>query len=413
MLFLAVRHILVRKMQSLVTLLGIFIGTVAFIVISSFFQASQNSMIASMVSGDPHIRIQAREREIVKDDVERILFPDMQYVNWKRTPSGSRASAAIENPHGWIEKLKKDPNVIATTPVYSATALVSYNKTTYSISVTGMRPSEQVKVTNIEDNMIAGSLLDLNKGTGRIVIGKELAAILAKQVGDTITMTSTAGTQTPFKIVGIFSTGNKFSDRGNAYALLEDAQKLGRAAGKVSQISVKVKNFREAASMADHWKTTAFDKVQSWDQLNENLMSMFTTQDITRYTVTGVILMVAGFGIYNILNMVVMQKRKDIAILRSMGYEQRDITTLFLFQGIALGITGGLLGCLVGYLISVGVGDISMGGPRSMTFRLEFDIETYFKALLISNGVALAASFFPARSASKMSPIEIIRAGAE
>lgn len=409
MLFLALQHILSRKKQSFVTLMGIFIGTVAYIVISSFFQASQNSMITSMVSGDPHIRIQAREREIQKDEVQNILFPGDNHVSWKRTPSGSRASAAIENPQGWFDKLAHHPEVLASTPVYNAPALVVSNKTTYSVNVIGMRPSEQVKVTNIESNMIAGSLLDLEKGTGRIVIGKDLAGLTAKQIGDNILFLSPLGIKTPFKIVGIFSTGSRFSDRGTAYAVIEDAQKLARAAGRISQISVKVKDFQRAAEISDEWKQTSSDKVQSWDQINENLLSLFRSQDITRYTVTGVIMLVAGFGIYNILNMVVIQKRREIAILRSMGFEYKDIIQLFLLQGVVLGAVGGFVGCLVGYLIGLAVGDVSMGGPRSMVFHLEFDFLTYSKALIISNSVAVAASFFPASAAAKMTPIEIIR----
>tara|TARA_B110001454_G_C12723270_1_gene436151 strand:- start:30240 stop:31481 length:1242 start_codon:yes stop_codon:yes gene_type:complete len=409
MIFLALKHILSRKKQSIVTLLGIFMGTVAYIIISTFFQASQNSMIASMVSGDPHIRIQAREREIDPQEIKDVLLPEFETVIWKRTPSGIRASAAIENSRGWLDFLNINPNVVAASRVYSTTALVTYNKTTYSISITGVDPQEQVKVTNIEENMVEGSLLDLNKGTARIVIGQELATTLAKQIGDNIVLTSTKGSQVPYKIVGLFSTGNKFSDRGSAYMQLSDAQKLGGANGKISQVFVKVADFRQAADIASSWQVISEDRVRSWDQINENLLSMFRTQDVTRYTITGIIMLVAGFSIYNILGIVVTQKRKDIAILRSMGYEANDITTLFLYQGLILGLVGGLLGCAIGYIISISIGEISMGGPRSTVFRLEFSWNIYLIGILISNVVALLASYFPARSASKLSPIEIIR----
>lgn len=413
MIFLAIRHLLARKRQSIVTLLGIFIGTTAFIVISGFFQGIQDLITDALVSGDAHIKIQARERSIDREEVEHFLFPEYTHFHWIRVPAGRRASAAIDNPNGWFERFPSEPDVTAATSVYNTTALVNSNQTVYSLSITGMRPSEQVKVTNIESKMVEGSLLDLEKGTGMIVIGKELADELAKQVGDVITLTNTSSERQPFKIVGIFSTGNKFGDRSAAYVRLQDAQKLAHAAGKVSQISVKVANFREASAVANNWKATSFDKVESWDQSNENLLSMFRSQDITRYTVTGIIMLVAGFGIYNILNMVVNQKRKDIAILRSMGYEARDIVRLFLFQGLILGVTGGLLGCLVGWMICVGIGDIHMGGPSAGSFRIGFDFVTNLKALAISNGSALLASILPARAASKLSPIEIIRSGAE
>ncbi|MBL7543741.1 MAG: ABC transporter permease [Bdellovibrionaceae bacterium] len=409
MIFLALKHILSRKKQSLVTLLGIFIGTMSYIVISSFFQASQDSMIASMVSGDPHIRIQAREREIDSKEIEDVLYPMFDAVIWKRTPSGVRASAAIENSRGWMDFLATEPSVVAATRVHSTTALINYNKVTYSVNVTGADPREQVKITNIEENMVSGSVLDLNKGTARVVIGQELANLLAKQVGDNLVLTSVKGSHVPFKIVGIFSTGNKFSDRSSAYTQLYDAQKLGGDSGKISQIYVKVSDFRQASALASDWQINSQDRVRSWDQINENLLSMFKTQDVTRYTITGIIMLVAGFSIYNILGIVVTQKRKDIAILRSMGYEPGDITLLFLYQGLILGLFGGLLGCAVGYLISIGIGEVSMGGPRSTVFHLDFSWDVYLIGILISNVVAILASYFPARSASKLSPIEIIR----
>lgn len=413
MIFLAIQHLLARKKQSLVTLLGIFIGTIAFIVISGFFTGFQNFMTDNLVSGDAHIKIQARERLIVKDEVEKFLFPEYHQFIWRRVPAGRRSAATIENIQGWYERLQSIPEVLAYTPVYTTSASIASNGTTYTLSITGMYPSNQVKVTNIESKMTKGSLLNLEKGTGGIVVGQEFASDLAKEVGDVITLTTTDGRQLPFKIMGIFDTGDKRNDLQAAYMTLSDSQKVANAQGRISQISVKVAHFREASTLADNWAATSYDKVQSWDEINAGFLSMFRSQDIMKYLVTGVIVLVAGFGIYNILNMVVNQKRRDIAILRSMGYEARDIIRLFLLQGIALGLAGGLLGCVTGYIICRLLGDIKMGGPQSGTFTIPFDTLTYLKALAISNGAALLASFLPARAASKLTPIEIIRGGAE
>lgn len=414
MLFLATKHLLARKKQSLVTLLGIFIGTLAFIMISGFFSAQQNYMTEMMVSSDAHIKIQARERLIVKEEVQKLLFPEYSAFQWRRAPAGRRAAATIENPPGWYELFKNYPEVIAATSVYTSNGIISNNGTNYSLSITGSRPSEQVKITNIASKIIKGDYLNLEKGTGGIVIGAELASDLAKELNDVITLTTTDGRQLPFKIVAIFKTGERRAELGSAYTSLADAQKIGNVSGKISQISVKVKDFRSASVLADKWKADSYDSVQSWDQLNSQLLQMFSTQDLTRYVVTGVIMLVAAFGIYNILNMVVNQKRKDIAILRSMGYESPDIIRLFLLQGVFLGLSGGLLGCLVSYILGVWIGDIHMGGPFSgATMRIEFNFTSYMQALLISNGAAILASYLPSRGASKLTPIEIIRAGAE
>lgn len=413
MIFLAIKHLMARKRQSLVTLLGIFIGTLAYIVISGFFTGFQNSMTDSLVSGDGHIKIQALERMIVKEEIEKQLFPDYQNFLWRRIPSGKRAAPAIENTQGWYDRLSASDEVVAFTPVYNTGASLASNGTTYNLSITGMRPRQQVKVTNIESKMVAGSLLDLEKGSGSIVIGKDLSDELAKVIGDVLLLTSAEGKLFPFKIQGIYSTGNKRSDLMNVYMTITDAQKVGNAFGKVSQISVKTTNFRKASDLAERWSSSSLDNVQSWDQLNSGFLSIFQTQDLLKSMITGVIMLVAAFGIYNILNMVVNQKRRDIAILRSMGYESKDVIRLFLTQGVALGIAGGLLGCLIGFFVCTALGTMKMGGPQAGTFSIPFDLGTYLQALLISNGVALLASYLPARAASKLTPIEIIRGGAE
>lgn len=413
MIFLALKHLLARKKQSVVTLLGILIGTTAFIVISSFFLGFQEYLTDTLVSGDAHIKVQAREREIKQDDIEKVLFPEEHHFLWRRKPAGRRSAPNVDNPLGWYERFASQPGFIAATPIFTTTALINDNQITYPLNLTGMRPASMVKVTNIETKMISGSILDLGLGTARIVIGSELADSLAKQVGDMILLTSNDGKQHPFKVVGIFSTGNQYADRTTAYTNLSDAQNLGNAAGRISQISIKISDFRQAADLASSWKRTSYDKVQSWDQSNENLLSIFKTQDIMRFATSGIIILVAAFGIYNILNMVVNQKRKDIAILRSMGYEARDIINLFLLQGITLGVIGGLLGCVIGYFIGRAIGNIDIRPPgargASGGFEITFRLSVYLLGLLISNSAALAASFFPAYSASKLTPIEIIR----
>lgn len=420
MMFLALKHLVTRRKQTLVTLLGIIIGTTAFIVISSFFEGFQSYLIDNLISGDAHIKVEARERQINRDEVEKILFPEYSYFHWTRIPAGRRAAAYIENPPGWYERFKTNPHFVAATSSYSTNALINYNQTAYSVMVNGIKPSDQIKVTNIETKMIDGSILDLEKGTGRIVIGSELAMTLAKQVGDSVVLTTHEGKLFPFKIVGIFYTGNKRSDLSTTYTKITDSQILGNAPGRISEISVRLDDFKQAAMIASNWKKTSFDKVESWDQANSNLINIFTTQDILSYMTSGIITLVAAFGIYNVLNMVVNQKRKDIAILRSMGFEAKDVISLFLIQGAILGILGGSLGCLFGKLIALSIGTINLrppgggghGGAGAGAFTLEVRMSFYIIALMISNFAALAASFFPARSASKLTPIDIIR-GAE
>jgi lipoprotein-releasing system permease protein len=415
MFYLAIQHLLNRKKQSIVTLLGIMIGTTAFIVMSCFFVGVQNQITDSLVSGDAHIKIYAYEEDITPELIEGNQFKKKDQVSWVRKPGGKKSSISIENPGLWEEVFKASPDYVASTPVYSTTGLITVNNEIKNITLVGMKPSSLIKVTNIESKMTQGSILDLEKMTGSIIIGEEMAKVLGKEVDDLIVITSSTGQNFPLKIIGLFNTNNRRADQGSGFVSLIDAQKIAAKPGAISQIYVKVKDFRQAATISNKWKKISHDFVESWDQAHEGLISMFESQDMTRYMATGIIMLVAAFGIYNILNMIVNQKRKDIAILRSMGYEAYDIIRLFLIQGVALGFSGGFFGMLLGYIICISIGRVEFGPPSSRGdgFTLDFNLQIYLTAFVISNSAAILASILPSRSASKLTPIEIIRAGAD
>jgi lipoprotein-releasing system permease protein len=154
------------------------------------------------------------------------------------------------------------------------------------------------------------------------------------------------------------------------------------------------------------------EKVESWDQANEGIMSVFKTQDIVRILMTFSILIVAGFGIYNILSLAVNHKRREIAILRSIGFEPWDIHKLFLLQGTLLGLAGGLLGVLLGWLACLAMSWIEVSPDRGLGsgyMIISFEMMIYVKGFLLAVISASLASYFPARFAGGLEPIDIIR----
>jgi len=157
--------------------------------------------------------------------------------------------------------------------------------------------------------------------------------------------------------------------------------------------------------------------VESWDQQNANLFSVFALQDAIRYLSIGAIMIVAGFGIYNVLNMTVVQKRRDIAILRSMGYSGADVIWLFFSQGLILGLSGVALGLSFGYVLSLYLETIPFGaspmGRGAGHLIISFEPAIYLQSALLAMLAALLASVLPARAAGRLAPIEIIRAGAD
>ena len=218
----------------------------------------------------------------------------------------------------------------------------------------------------------------------------------------------------PFKVIGRFSTGNRGSDM-QAYGALNDVQKLNGTPNQVNEIGVRLKDYTQAAAIATNWSKIAPERTESWDQQNANILSVINLQTVLRWTMTMTVIIVAGFGIYNILNMTVTQKRQDIAILRSMGYDTFDVIMLFFSQGLIIGICGGILGLICGYFLCLYLQTIPFSGGHTYDpqahLRISLSFGIYVQALLLSLFSSSLASILPARAASKLTPIEIIRTG--
>jgi lipoprotein-releasing system permease protein len=425
-IFLAIRHLLSRFRQTLLTLMGIVLGTAAYVVISGMMLGFQTYMIDQMVNNDSHVRITAREEIITEHSLDDQFFgfqpkegsTQGQFdglIQWKVPPSGRRDNASIEYPQGWFERLDQDPTVLAYSQQLVIQIIAKRAKIAQSARMIGCDPMKQARVTNLQDYMLQGNFQDIGQTGNRVLVGDGLLKKLGARNSETILLSSGKGSLIPFKIVGVFHIGIKGIDDSTLFAALADVQNLNQTPSRISDIAVRLTHVEDAAEKASSWSAFHSDKVQSWDQANEGIMSVFKTQDIVRNAMTFSILIVAGFGIYNILNMSVIHKRREIAILRSIGFEQRDIQLLFSFQGLILGIVGGVVGLLIGYLGCLYLGAIEVSPDRmigSGTMLISYNPTIYLKGFLVALFSTGFASWLPARAAGRMTPIEIIRSEA-
>lgn len=412
MFFLAIRHLLSRKKQTSLTLLGIVLGTAAYIAISGLMMGFQTFIIDQLVNNDSHIRINAREELLSDADLNSAFFNADTLVNWVKPPSGRKDNAFILAPQEWLNRLEADERVIAVSPQLVVQGIASYGKLTLGISLVGSIPEKQKGVSNIENSMIAGKFSDIGTSGNRIAVGDEFLKKLGVSKGETIFLTVGKGSPQPFRVAAVFHLGVKSFDETRILGALLDVQQLNQTPSRISDIAIRLTDVNMAADLASTFNLIGQEKVQSWDQANEGIMSVFTTQDIVRNSMTVSILVVAGFGIYNILSLAVTHKRREIAILRSMGFDPQDITNLFLIQGIILGLVGGGLGLGVGLAASFAMSTIEISANRGLggnRLMVSFEYMIYLKAFLLALASASFASFFPARSAGKMEPIEIIR----
>lgn len=407
MWFLALKHIFSRKSQTLLTFLAIVLGSGGYVVFSGIQLGFQEYMIIRLIERSGHINISARDEFITAESLKEVFFR-RENVRWLNTPSGRRSYDSLTSPNQWYRKLKDNPVVIGYAPQITKDAIASRGGFIQNVNLIGIDPARQTTVTTIQDDITYGDLNSLNNGTSLIFAGERFLQLLGARVNDTISISTSGGVVTPMKIIGTFNTGDRRTDEQRIYASMTAVQKITSSPGEVTSIIVKINQFSQAAEIATGWNMLRRDKVESWDQLNRDHLSMMTTQDIVRNVTTSAFIIIVAFGIYNILNMVVNHKKKDIAILRSMGYDERDTVFLFLVQGILIGLTGGLAGLLIGYVSCMYIETIKIPMGRQHML-ISWDIMIYVRAFVLVFGASVIASYFPARSAGKLSPIEIIR----
>lgn len=407
MWFVALKHIFSRKSQTFLTFLAIVLGSGGYVVFSGTQLGFQQYMVERLIERSGHINISARDEYITGESLKGVFFSNSS-VRWLNEPSGRRSNEDLSSAATWFEILENSNDVIAYSPELTEQVIVSRGNYTGTVSMIGIDPDKYLSVTNFENDITYGNYRSLNSGGAVIFMGERLMKFLGVKVNDSITVSTSDGKIVPVKIIGSFDTGEPHSDEKTLYASINTVQRIAGKSGKITEIVVKVKEFAMANVIATNWNRLGNDKVESWDQINKDRMSMMSTQDIVRNVTTTSFILIVAFGIYNILNMVVNHKKRDIAILRSIGYDQMDTVFLFLIQGVVIGIAGGIAGLILGYAACsyIETVKIPMGRHHMM---ISWDMMIYVKGFFLVVGASIIASFFPARTAGRLSPIEIIR----
>ncbi len=410
MLFLSFKQLFSKKKQTFLILFGISLGTMLFITISGIQLGLREYITKSLLNNTAHILISGRENTIERDQVYNWFFPHKN-IAWITSPFGKRRESKLENYAGWAERLSSDPEVYDFSPRLSIQTIIRKGEITLSIALTGTLANRQVRVTSIEEYMSSGKFISLMSGGNKIVLGRKAAEDLGVRVGQYIDVLNSNGEIIPFKITGLVSFGDDRMDGAIAFAHLADVQKLNHTPGRVSQIAVALFDLDSAERVAKQWSLFSKDKVEDWKSANPMFMEMIKMQDIVRYFITFSILVVAAFGVYNVLSIMINQKRKEIAILRSIGYAPNRILELIMYQGLFLGGSGGTLGLFLGFIICRLVGSINLGFEigGSNHLLVSYDPTIYMIAFGSAMFASIIASFLPAISASKMTPIDIIR----
>jgi lipoprotein-releasing system permease protein len=408
--FIALKHLLARKRQSFVSLLGIILGVAFFLAISSLMQGSEKDAIKRLVDNSPHITISDEFRNPRVQPLEK-LYPDAAIKVWNVKPqTETRGIRDYQKILDYAESL----NGVRASPVMAGQGIINYAGQEQSLTISGMIPEEISKVSTIADYMVEGSVTRLYGNPDGILIGVLLAKKLSLALNDTITVTTQSGKSRVFKIVGIFKTGRGGYDRDNAFANIKQVQSLLGRSNRINSILIKLDDPQQAIGIASTIEKFSRYKAESWQEKSTDLMNTLAIRNRIMYTVVSAVLIVAAFGIYNVISTVVMEKHRDIAILKSMGFRAGDIRLIFLIQGVLLGIAGNMVGLPLGSAFIQGLSNIRLKPPGSSE-TVNMTVSWGWEQFAIAGGFAIAAAvlaaFLPARKAASVKPVDILRGG--
>lgn len=402
---IALRHVRARTRQTLIAVFGVATGVGFSVMMAALMEGSQNDFVSRLIDALPHVAI-SDERDKATLQPGQVAYDAAEIHGL--TPAVRRRG--IKNPKATIAAL--DAWVPGfTTPSVKTNGIVRYAGRDVSVSITGIEPATEIKVSSLAKHMQQGGVDSLFRATNAIIIGDRLAEKLGVRIGNTMAVTSSSGVQINTTVVGLFHFGIRQTDESTAYVLLKTAQILENQTGLVNEIRIRIADPMNSSPIAQRIADDTGYKSVSWEEANADLMSTFQIRNLVMLTVVGAILLVASFGTYNIISTITHEKARDIAIMKSLGLTEGMVKGVFIIEALVIGFAGALAGFVLGYMLCGVLGLIEINNPFTDSNRLPLAYE--WKHYAIAGFVALVSSFiagyWPARKAAQANPVEIIR----
>ena len=405
-------HLTSRKRQTIVSMLGVTFGITVFIFQAGVITGLQDFFIEKTINSTAHIHIYQDKNQKSPPVLQKIYSADETWISVPNIKSKNELPK-LKRGLQIVRILESYPDVTGVSPSLSTQAIFKIGVADVSGIISGVNIRKENQLFDLEEDMVNGSIIRLETVNNGIILGSGLSESLGTTLNDNITAVSPDGVALQMKVVGIIDTGLQELDNSRAYSSIRNAQKLMNVTGSyITDINIKLQDVDQAAILADEFQSRFGYTAEDWKEANESIFSVFRIQNIVTYLVIISILLVSGFGIFNILSMMIYEKMNDIAILKSIGYTDIDIRNVFLLEALIIGFLGGLIGLVIGFVISWITSIIPTnieGFVSSEYLSINFDPLFYLLAFafgLVATGIA---GYLPARKASKIDPINIIR----
>lgn len=405
-------HLVTKIKQTAIAALGVTFGIGAYITLVCFMTGLNKMLDDLILNQTPHIHIFNEIEPSKKQPVD--LYDEFQNTfNVVHSIKPKQSQKRIHNALPILNYLNKDTRVRAALPQIKSQIFYIAGSIELGGNLTGVDVIKEVEFFNFKDYIIKGTPQDLQRNDNGILLGAGVAKKMSLDVGDRVQISTIKGDVFPLKIVGIYQSGIADIDNIQSFVNIRTVQRiLGEAENYITDIHVKLHDIEQAVALAKKVEQQFQLKAIDLNTANAQFETGTTIRNLITYAVSITLLIVAGFGIYNILNMLIYEKMNDIAILKATGFSGNDVQLIFMSQAIIIGIVGGVLGLLVGFGLSHLIGSLPFETealPTISTYPINHNPWFYAIGFTFAMISTFLAGYLPSQKAKKIDPVRIIR----
>lgn len=402
---IAITHLLARKRQTSIAALGVTIGVAMYIFMNSLTVGVNRYSDSVVFKSLPHIRIY-REDEISKPLKKDPGHKDLTVIV---NPKIANLTKNLINPHKIVADIKNHFDIEAIAPIVTVNLFYNNGKSQVDGVASGVNIIEANTMFNIQSTMLDGDLRELVTTSNGILLGVGIVDKLNVKLNDNISVISSIGVIKLMKVVGIFKTSNSATDKSKSYINLASAQELLKQdPNYVTDIDVNIRDPLKAPLYVPALQRLTGYTVEAWQSANEQAMAARRIRNIMLLGISMAILLVAAFGIYNILNMTISQKLNDIAILKATGFSGLDVVKIFVGEALVMGLIGTILGFLFSIVLIKLLARVYIGADIGY-FPIQIEPSISINGILVGIIMTLGAGYIPAHKAALVDPISIFR----
>lgn len=404
--------LLARWRQTLVAAIGVAFSIMMFVALLGFMSGLNEMMDSLFLNRTPDIRLYNEIRPMPLQPIA--MSPSYRgghHFIHSIKATGSRTG--IYNSLAIMETLRRDDRVTGIVPKILTQAFFRQGAVDITATVSGIDEGLESSLFHFEDYVVAGDPSLIGRSPNTIILGKALAESLLVDIGDMVQLTTAEGERFSLKVVALWQSGIRDFDKVQSFVSLPTAQKLlGKTANYITDIQLRIKDVAAAPGIAREYSRLFNVSAQDLQMLNAEFETGSFIRSLISYAVGVTLLTVSGFGIFNILNMMIYEKMDSIAILKATGFAGRDVKRIFIFIAMSIGVAGGLAGLIAGFLASLSIDQLpfrTASLPTMRTYPVSYNPFIYFIGFTFSLISTYLAGWQPSGKASEVDPVVIIR----